>query len=53
MTGIPPEKFDDGINAMFVNYQFNGSQDYKSDNEYYSLNLESGINIGPRGGSET
>ncbi|AYW53162.1 fimbria/pilus outer membrane usher protein [Raoultella ornithinolytica] len=44
---IPPEKFDDGINAMFVNYQFNGSQDYKSDNEYYSLNLESGINIGP------
>ena len=49
---IPPEKFDDGINAMFVNYQFNGSQDYKSDNEYYSLNLESGINIA-RGGSET
>lgn len=44
---IPPEKFDDGINAMFVNYQFNGSQDYKSDNEYYGLNLESGINLGP------
>lgn len=44
---IPPEKFDDGINALFVNYQFNGSQDYKSDNEYYGLNLESGINLGP------
>lgn len=44
---IPPEKFDDGINAMLVNYQFSGSQDYESNDEYYSLNLQSGVNLGP------
>lgn len=44
---IPPEKFDDGINALLVNYQFSGSEDYESKDEYYSLNLQSGLNIGP------
>ncbi|MDU4840616.1 MAG: fimbria/pilus outer membrane usher protein [Leclercia adecarboxylata] len=44
---IPPDKFDDGINAMLMNYQFSGSQDYESNDEYYSLNLQSGLNMGP------
>ncbi|VFS92437.1 Outer membrane usher protein fimD precursor [Kluyvera cryocrescens] len=44
---IPPDKYDDGINAMILNYQFNGSKDYQSDEEYYSLNLQSGLNLGP------
>lgn len=44
---IPPEQFDDGINALLVNYQFSGSEDYESKDEYYSLNLQSGLNIGP------
>ncbi|MCE9888437.1 fimbrial biogenesis outer membrane usher protein [Kluyvera intermedia] len=44
---IPPDKYDDGINAMILNYQFSGSEDYQSDEEYYSLNLQSGLNLGP------
>lgn len=44
---IPPEQFDDGINALMVNYQFSGSEDYEAKDEYYSLNLQSGLNIGP------
>mgnify|MGYP001202359364 CR=1 FL=1 len=44
---IPPDQFDDGINALLVNYQFNGSNDMQANDEYYSLNLQSGLNVGP------
>lgn len=43
---IPPEEFDEGINALYVNYQFSGGEDFKEDNENYSLNLQSGLNLG-------
>ncbi|HDC4533960.1 TPA: fimbrial biogenesis usher protein [Enterobacter asburiae] len=49
---IPPEEWDEGINALLVNYQFTGSnsQDHteggNSDNNYF-LGLNSGINLGP------
>lgn len=42
---IPPDKYDDGINAMILNYQLSGSEDYQSDEEYYSLNLQSGSTL--------
>lgn len=44
---IPPDQFDDGINALLVNYQFSGSNDMQENDEYYSLNLQSGLNVGP------
>ncbi|VUS22491.1 fimbria/pilus outer membrane usher protein [Klebsiella spallanzanii] len=44
---VPPEEFDDGINALLTNYQFSGGQDFDSKDENYSLNLQSGINVGP------
>ncbi|PMC12209.1 fimbrial assembly protein, partial [Klebsiella aerogenes] len=44
---IPEDQFDDGINALLVNYQFSGSDDFESEDEYYSLNLQSGLNLGP------
>ncbi|CAM8061664.1 TPA: fimbrial biogenesis outer membrane usher protein [Klebsiella pneumoniae] len=44
---IPPDQFDDGINALLVNYQFSGSNDMQANDEYYSLNLQSGLNVGP------
>lgn len=44
---ISPDEFDEGINALFMNYQFSGAEDQKADNENYSLNLQSGLNIGP------
>lgn len=44
---IPSDQFDDGINALLVNYQFSGSDDFQSNDEYYSLNLQSGLNLGP------
>lgn len=43
---IPAEEFDEGINALFTNYQFNASKDFETENENYSLNLQSGLNIG-------
>ncbi|MBF2791559.1 MULTISPECIES: fimbrial biogenesis usher protein [Enterobacter] len=49
---IPPEEWDDGINALLMNYQFTGSnsQDHtqggNSDNNYF-LGLNSGLNLGP------
>lgn len=43
---IPAEEFDEGINALFTNYQFNASKDFEIENENYSLNLQSGLNIG-------
>ncbi len=44
---VPPEEFDEGINALLVNYQFSSGKDYEADNENYNLNLQSGLNIGP------
>ena len=44
---VPPEEYDDGINALLTNYQFSSGEDYEADNEYYNLNLQSGLNIGP------
>lgn len=43
---ISPDEFDDGINALFANYQFSGGQEFKEDQENYSLNLQSGLNLG-------
>ncbi|WP_154975972.1 fimbria/pilus outer membrane usher protein, partial [Klebsiella grimontii] len=40
-------EYDDGINALLTNYQFSSGEDYEADNEYYNLNLQSGLNIGP------
>lgn len=44
---VPSEEFDDGINALLTNYQFSSGKDYEANNEYYNLNLQSGLNIGP------
>lgn len=44
---VSPDEFDDGINALLTNYQFSSGKDYEADNEYYNLNLQSGLNIGP------
>lgn len=43
---IPPEQFDDGINALMMNYQFSSAQDSQSNDEHYNLNLQSGVNFG-------
>ncbi|ECG5958019.1 fimbrial biogenesis outer membrane usher protein [Salmonella enterica] len=46
---ISPSRWDQGINAMMVNYDFSGSHtlksDYDEDDTYY-LNLRNGINLG-------
>lgn len=46
---VPPEKWQDGINMAFVNYNLTGANDAGKlglgDNQY--LNLRSGINVGP------
>ncbi|UJD93800.1 fimbrial biogenesis outer membrane usher protein [Lelliottia amnigena] len=46
---IPPEKWDQGINALLLNYSFNGSKSKASNNKSSSnfLGLNSGINVGP------
>lgn len=44
---VDPEEFDDGINALLTNYQFSGSKEFDDDYEYYNLNLQSGLNVGP------
>ena len=44
---VSPDEFDDGINALLTNYQFSSGKDYDADNEYYNLNLQSGLNVGP------
>jgi len=41
---IPPEEWDEGINAALLNYTLTGDRGRESDN-YYS-NLEGGINLG-------
>lgn len=48
---IPPERWDNGINAMLLNYDFSGTSYLKapeggSKNSQY-LNLRPGLNIGP------
>jgi outer membrane usher protein len=46
---IPPEKWQDGLNMAFVNYNLTGAYDAgktgQGDNQY--LNLRSGVNVGP------
>ncbi len=43
---ISPEEYDEGINALLANYQFTGGQDFKTKDENYNLNLQSGLNVG-------
>lgn len=46
---IPPEQWDEGINALLLNYNFNGNET-TNDGQRQSdkfLSLESGINLGP------
>lgn len=46
---IPPERWDEGINAAMLNYSFNGNTSrgrYGNSSRYY-LNLNSGLNLGP------
>lgn len=44
---IPPEHWDNGINAATINYSFNGSNGFGefNSNNYY-LNLRGGLNLG-------
>lgn len=44
---IPPEHWDNGINAATINYSFNGNNGFGefSSNNYY-LNLRGGLNLG-------
>lgn len=49
---IPPEQWDEGINALMLNYDFTGSHsrndgDYGSTTDNYFLGLNSGLNLGP------
>ncbi|WP_320727297.1 fimbrial biogenesis usher protein [Enterobacter sp. 118C5] len=46
---IPPEKWDEGINALLLNYSFNGSDSKDSSGKSNSsfLGLNSGVNLGP------
>lgn len=47
---IPPEQWDEGINAGLLNYSFSGSNSLGSTNNRYNsyfLNLGSGLNLGP------
>ena len=49
---VSPDQFDDGITALLMNYQFNGSNSYArrsniSDTENYNLNMQPGLNLGP------
>lgn len=44
---IPPEQWDQGINALLLNYDFSGSNSGgNSDEDSYYLNLQSGLNLG-------
>lgn len=45
---IPPEQWDDGINALLLNYDFSGSNSWGDtvSNSYF-LNLQSTLNLGP------
>lgn len=45
---VPPEQWDEGIPAAFVDYNFSGSSTDSRDSHYQSnfLNLRSGVNLG-------
>ncbi|EPT7104412.1 fimbrial biogenesis usher protein [Klebsiella michiganensis] len=46
---IPPELWDDGINALLLNYNFTGNtvhNDVGGSSNYAYLNLQSGLNLG-------
>ena len=46
---IPPELWDDGINALLLNYNFTGNtvhNDIGGSSNYAYLNLQSGLNMG-------
>lgn len=44
---IPPDQWDQGINALLVTYDFSGSNSGgNSDEDSYYLNLQSGLNLG-------
>ncbi|MCE7544757.1 fimbria/pilus outer membrane usher protein, partial [Klebsiella michiganensis] len=46
---IPPELWDDGINALLLNYSFTGNtvhNDIGGSSNYAYLNLQSGLNLG-------
>ena len=49
---IPPEQWDEGINALLLNYNFTGSRsrdrgESNSTSKSYFLGLNSGLNLGP------
>lgn len=50
MGYISPERWDQGINALSVNYDFSGSHtvrsDYDDTADSYYLNLQNGLNLG-------
>ena len=49
---VSPEQLDEGINALILNYSFNGGntkarQSDQTDSDSYYLNLRPGFNLGP------
>lgn len=47
---ISPARWDEGINALMMNYDFSGTHTVKSDydeDDSYFLNLQNGLNMGP------
>lgn len=46
---IPPERWDEGINAALLNYSFNGNTSHGNygDSSSRYINLNSGLNVGP------
>lgn len=46
---IPPERWDEGINAALLNYSFSGNNSHGryGDSSSHYLNLNSGLNVGP------
>ncbi|WP_342310541.1 fimbria/pilus outer membrane usher protein [Burkholderia pyrrocinia] len=43
---VPPEKLDVGETAALLNYQFNGTHDYRDARDSAWLNLRGGLNLG-------
>lgn len=48
---VPPESFDEGINALYLNYRYNGNNSYSrnndtTDQETHSVSLLPGLNFG-------
>ncbi|WP_286203635.1 FimD/PapC N-terminal domain-containing protein, partial [Escherichia coli] len=49
---VPPERWDEGINALLLGYSFSGANSIHSSadsdsGDSYFLNLNSGVNLGP------